>query len=163
MIDARGRGGGGNGSADEKEEAKKKKKKKADVDDDDDDAKKTTPESFVTEDELRREIERLETETTRRERQRALDSMKTRAIQKRFEEARELAMAAKFRPERLKTEMKEEEIDERGKGVVFGEFDETDEKHVKELEKQGVAMEDVVSLPPQWQPTDAPARYIPEN
>ncbi len=61
--------------------------------------------------------------------------MKTRAIQKRFEEARELAMAAKFRPERLKTEMKEEEIDERGKGVVFGEFDETDEKHVKELEK----------------------------
>ena len=68
MIDARGRGGGGNGSADEKEEAKKKKKKKADVDDDDDDAKKTTPESFVTEDELRREIERLETETTRRER-----------------------------------------------------------------------------------------------
>ena len=117
----------------------------------------------MTEDELRRENERLETETTRRERQRALDSMKTRAIQKQFEEARELAMAAKFRPERLKTEMKEEEIDERGEGVVFGEFDETDEKHVKELEKQGVAMEDVVSLPPQWQPTDAPARSIPEN
>ena len=162
-IDARG--GRGNGSADEKEEEAKKKKKKEDFDDDDDfdDAKKTTLESFVTEDELRREIERLETETTRRERQRALDSMKTRAIQKRFEEARELAMAAKFRPERLKTEMKEEEIDERGKGVVFGEFDETDEKHVKELEKQGVAMEDVVSLPPQWQPTDAPAQYIPEN
>ena len=68
-IDARG--GRGNGSADEKEEeAKKKKKKKEDFDDDDfdDDAKKTTKESFVTEDELRREIERLETETTRRER-----------------------------------------------------------------------------------------------
>ena len=47
----------------------------------------------------------------------------------------------------MKTE-NEGEIDERGKGVVFGEFDETDEKHVKELEKQGVAMEDVVSLPP---------------
>ena len=69
-IDARG--GRGNGSADEKEEEakkKKKKKKKEDFDDDDfDDAKKTTKESFVTEDELRREIERLETETTRRER-----------------------------------------------------------------------------------------------
>jgi len=117
----------------------------------------------VTTEELQREVQRLEAELKRQERQEQLDSIKTNAVQRRFQEARELAMAAKFRPERLRTDMKEEEIEKRGKGVVFGELDVTDEKNAEALKEQGVDMEDVVTLPPQWQPTNKPAQYIPEN
>jgi len=117
----------------------------------------------MTTEALKREVERLEQELKQQDQREKLNSMKQNAVQKRFQEARELAMEAKFRPARLRTEMKDEEIEERGKGVVFGEIDATDEKNMEELEKQGVAMEDVVTLPPQWQPTDKPAQYIPEN
>ena len=94
----------------------------------------------MTTEALKREVERLEKELKQQDQQEKLNSMKQNAVQKRFQEARELAMEAKFRPARLRTEMKDEEIEERGKGVVFGEIDATDEKNTEELEKQGVAV-----------------------
>ena len=75
----------------------------------------------MTTEALKQKVERLEQELKRQDQQEKLNSMKQNAVQKRFQEARELAMEAKFRPARLRTEMKDEEIDKSSGLKIFVE------------------------------------------
>ena len=114
--------------------------------------------------ELKREVARLERllkegsgddrdddddddDDRRRRRREDLEGVKKSGMM-RFQRARALAMDAKFRPERLRTDYEESDFEKAGEGVVFGVSN--DEDATNDGLSERVEAEDLISLPPQW-------------
>jgi len=127
--------------------------------------------------ELKREVARLERllkegsgddrdddddddDDDRRRRREDLEGVKKSGMM-RFQRARALAMDAKFRPERLRTDYEESDFEKAGEGVVFGVSN--DEDATNDGLSERVEAEDLISLPPQWQFNEEKAKYIAEN